>query len=485
MVKHLYKILLIILLLDLAYSFYQHYHMPLYGDMPGIIIPTPTKEDYQKLQDPFGLKVLLEDKIYANPNRFFAYWSVSTYFKYVPIALQRFVKPIDSIYLSCAIVKIIIQILIIYLLAVFISNTGNLLKLDFIIAAILITPLFQTSGFSRYIGIIDQSVIYTFFYALPLGLTLLFFLPFFKIVYRNNKLKLNFINQIALALLIIFISFSGPLVPGVILIVCPMVILLIWVNNYNKAETSQTYKKVFLSWQEIPNFILFYFIAACILSLYSLYIGKNNALNFSDSIPIIERYSSLPTGLYNLITKHLGFPILLIMIIINIIVVNKSKSEEGIKILKLTKWIGVFAILYILLLPLGGYRIYRPNIIRYDTIMPLTLAFIFVFGISAFYLIKNINRKYKKVYISGLVLFSLLFTNADRLETENYECERQAIETIATSPEKIVPLDCDCPVMDWQKMHDYNLSELNAELFNYWNITNEKKLYYHTDVKKK
>lgn len=159
MTKHLYRVLLILLLLDLVYSFYQHYHMPLDGDMSEIILPTPTKGYYQVLQDPFGLQVLFEGETYANPNRFFAHWVASTYFKYVPKVLQQFVEPIESIYLSSAIAKIIIQLLIIYLLAVFISNTWNLRKVELLIAAILITPLFQTSGFSRTIGIIDRSPI--------------------------------------------------------------------------------------------------------------------------------------------------------------------------------------------------------------------------------------------------------------------------------------------------------------------------------------
>ena len=212
MLKHIYKILLIILLLDLGYSFYQHYHMPLGGDMAGIIKPTPTKGYYQVLNDPIGLDVLLNKKIHFNPNRFFAHWSASTYFLNIPILLQKAVEPIDSIYLSCAIVKIIVQILIIYLLATYISNTGNIFKPDFLIAATLITPLFQTSGYCRYLGIIDQSVIYTFFYAFSLGLLLLFFLPFFKAIYYGKKPIFNLVINILLALFIIVLSFNGPLV---------------------------------------------------------------------------------------------------------------------------------------------------------------------------------------------------------------------------------------------------------------------------------
>lgn len=46
--------------------------------------------------------------------------------------------------------------------------------------------------------------------------------------------------------------------------------------------------------------------------------------------------------------------------------------------INLFKWIGVFSLFYILLLPLGGYRDYRPNVLRHDTILPITLSLIFV-----------------------------------------------------------------------------------------------------------
>lgn len=475
-------VLVIILLLDIGYSFYQHYHMPLGGDFAQIVIPTPTNGYYHVLQDPLGFNALVNKDVYSNPNRFFAHWSVSAYFLNIPILLQKFVTPIDSVYLSCALAKIITQILIIFLLSVFISNSRNIFKLGFIIPALLVTPLFQTFGFNREMGIIDQSVIYTFFYALPLGLLLLFFLPFFKATYFNQKLKVNTVVKILLALFIVVLSLNGPLVPGVVLIVCPLVLLHVWRKNYKQMKVTPTHKRVLLSLKRVPNYLMFYFIGISVLSLYSLYIGRYNSLNHVDSMPLIERYLRLPAGVYELITTRIAYPLLFFMIILNMIAINKHyKSDEGEKILNLTKWIGIFAVIYILLLPLGGYRYYRPNTIRYDTLLPVTISLFFIFGATTFYLIKNISNKYKKVYVIGIIILLMIFTNADRMDTRNYDCERQAIETIAQSPEKIVELDCNCPIMEFRIVNDYLHSELKGELFYYWNITNEKKLFYQKD----
>lgn len=339
------------------------------------------------MHDPLGLDALLRNEIYANPNRFFAHWTSAEYLLSMPLLLQSFVEPIDSVYLACAIAKILIQILLIYLLAVYISNTGNIFRFDFLLAAILITPLFQTSGFSRYIGVIDQSIIYTFFYALSLAWLMLFFLPFFRSIYYDKKPAFNLLPKILLALFMIFLSLNGPLVPGVVLIVCPMVLINIWVKNYKELSITPIPKRVLIALKNIPNYLLFYFVGICFFSLYSLYIGRNNALNFGDSISLLERYSRIPYGIYILVIQKLAFPLLFLMIAINVLIIRKHyRTAEGIKIIKLLKWIGVFAIIYIILLPLGGFRGYRPNIIRYDTIMPITIGLMFAFGFTSFYL---------------------------------------------------------------------------------------------------
>ena len=468
--------------MDLGYSFYQHFHMPLGGDMAQIVMPSPTNGYYQVLHDPFGLNALLKHEVYSNPNRFFAHWSTSVFLLNMPLFAQNFLSPINSVYFSCALGKILTQILIIYLLAVYISNSRNILRFDFIVSAIIITPLFQTAGFNRYMGIIDQSVIYTFFYALPLGLLLLFFLPFFRAIYYDKILNNNIVFRILLALFIIILSLNGPLVPGVVLIVCPMVLLNLWWKNFKQLGITPIYKRALLSIRKIPNYLLYYFLGISIFSLYSLYIGQYNTLNFDGSISLAERYSRLPSGIYYLITTKLGFPLLLFMIGINLLIIVKHyKSEEGAKIMKLLKWISIFAGIYILLLPLGGYRGYRPNIIRYDTIMPITISLIFIYGMTTFYLIKNISKKYKSTYVIGIILLSLIYTISDNLDTRDFDCEKQALETMAQSSDKIVLLDGNCPIMEFRIVNDFEHSELKAGLFYHWNVTNEKKLFYQKE----
>ena len=470
---------IILLIADLSYSFVQHLHMPLKGDMAEIVLPTPNNGYYEVLHNPFGYDALVKGKQYANPNRFFAHWTTSNYFLTVPLLLQNFTNPIDSVYLSNAIAKILIQLIILYLFALYISGSRQVFRFKFLLAAILIAPLFQTSGYSRFLGIIDQSVIYTFFYALPQALIMLFFYPFFKYAYYNYPLNFSLLKHIIWTSLMIFLSFNGPLLTGVALITSMLFIFFEMYKKFDNHKETTYFKKLIISFSNIPLSIRYYAIGISILSLYSLYIGQSNSLNFGESAPLLERYSRLPIGIYNLISQKLAYPLLFILLGINIFIIRKNyRNKQGSKILSLIAWMGVFAFIYILLLPLGGFRSYRPNIIRYDTILPLTFGLILSYGMSTYFLIIHIIKKYRIFYFSTIILFLIVFTYADKYTDKDYFCERNALEVLSKSQENPVILNSDCSIMEWKPIHSAAESELNATLFQYWNITKEKKLYY-------
>ncbi|MEI6062579.1 MAG: hypothetical protein WCR72_17890, partial [Bacteroidota bacterium] len=264
-----------------------------------------------------------------------------------------------------------------------------------------------------------------------------------------------------------------------------LLILYLWQKQYRILPGGPLLKNAVSAFLKIPKYVLYNFAGICLASLYSLYIGRNNSLNYGETISLAERYSRIPAGIYYLLTQKPGFLLLFSMIGANLLIIRiKHKTEEARKLLQFINWIFLFALLYILMLPLGGFRSYRSNIIRYDTIMPVTLGMIYIFGASSFFLIKCIPKSHKILYISLLVMVSLLFTNADRPDNKDYVCERQALESMSRSNEKVIALNCSCPVMEWHEIRDYNRSDLNAGLFYYWHVTKEKKLYYQTENQK-
>jgi hypothetical protein len=474
--KKIYKgIIILFLLFEIVFSFKRYLYFPIDGDLPSVVLP---HKNYQAvLHDPFGVNVLLHDSVYAATNRFFTHWSMSVYFKNAPRLLQHFVSPVHSIYYSCALIKTLIQFLLIYLFAVYVTGKKRFWNPDILLAAALITPLFQTFGYNYAMGIIDHSISYVFFYALALLLVVLFFLPFFLAWFYNYKITKPV--TVFLLFLAIVLSFNGPLNAPLILIICPAIVLVYFIHNFNQAVTLKLVDRIMISIKKIPVQFTLIFGFAIVCCLYSFYIGRNNSENLWESIPLGERYARLPFGLYLQFTAKLGPGLLLFMLLLNCIIIKKwQRGQEGVNLLSMLKWFGILSIVYILLLPFGGYRSYRPHIIRMDTIMPVMLGLILFYGMTTYYIIKRIEIKQKKIYYALVLIFTFIFINADTSLRKHNTCERNALEIISQSPDKIVFLDSDCSIMSWGIITDYRNSETVSELLYQWNVTKEKKFFY-------
>ncbi|MBK8503557.1 MAG: hypothetical protein IPL46_15895 [Saprospiraceae bacterium] len=469
-------VLFLVLLVDISYSFYQHYQMPIGGDIAQIVLPSSSSGYHIVLKDPLGLRALLNGEYYSNPNRFFAHWTASQYFLKAPLLFQKFVSPIDSIYLSIALLKTSVQILILFLIVAFITNLLNPLHFDFLLAAALVTPMFQTSGFNRFMGIIDQSVIYTFFYAFPLALLLIFLFPFHRSIYHRTRVELKTFPIVVMMLFGIILTLGGPLNPGIILIFSILVLFSMVKIRFTESNKSMAdlIRRINLSKR-----LIYILVWVSLLCLYSLYIGRFNDMNLLHPVSLLDRYLKVPRGIFELLTTKVGPALLLVMIGLNAFIIARHyRRDEGDRILTTLNWIGIFAIVYLLLLPLGGYRIYRPNVVRYDTFMPVMIAWIFAYGLSTAYLIRNIVRRHRFKYLTAVLVFLATFTYADRITNRKYLCERNALETIQRSRKDIVLLENNCPVMEFRIVTDYVDSDLNSDLLQHWKVTKQKKLFY-------
>jgi hypothetical protein len=479
--KQLCFILLIFIAFEIGYSFVKHLGQPLDGDMAWNVIPAA---DVKPIFDsPFGTAAILHHKTYANPNRFFCHWVYKSYLLAAPSVLQKFVSPIESVYLACALSKIVIQMVLILILSMIISKSRKIANVDFLLAATLIFPLFQINGYRGHMGIIDPSTTYTFFYALPCVVLLIYFMP---LILPPQALKRRFYAWIIYLLwlpLACVVALSGPLNPGVVLIVA----LLLVTQSIQKAFKHGVHpvgvNKLLTVVRSMPQAYWMYVIPVSLLSLYSLYLGTYNSITIESQIPLSDMYQRIPEGIYYQFTQDLGFPVLFASITINMIVIKRCvPGVEGANIMNSLKWLGIFSLLYILLLPLGGYREYRHNILRYDTIMPITLGLFIVFGTSTLYLLKTRSRKLQYRYIPFVLLVLVIYSNADRFKDKN-SCEKNALVQIATSQDAVVQLNSDCPVLTWESVIHPSDTELNAQLLHTWGITTRKKLYCNNPAK--
>lgn len=196
-------------------------------------------------------------------------------------------------------------------------------------------------------------------------------------------------------------------------------------------------------------------------------------------IPLLQRYLLLPKGIWSQISHSPGYPILIIMIALNVYLLKKHSHPDRDKMIKILQWMGIFFILYILFLPFGGYRPYRPRIIRYDTIMPLTMMLIFYFTASAYAILTFLKGTKRRNYGILLVAVLLIFAIADLEGFNRNECERAALQKMAASTERVVELPKDCYVLDWENNFDYRETQREAELILFWNITSELTYFYN------
>ena len=191
-----------------------------------------------------------------------------------------------------------------------------------------------------------------------------------------------------------------------------------------------------------------------------------------------ERYRRIPEGLSYFMTLSHCYPVFFTMMIINLILISiYFKNEKSYKIFNSIFWILLFDVIYILFLPLGGYRHYRPFIVRYDTVIPITIGFFFIYGSSTYFLLKNIQTKFKFIYIIIIISFSTFLTLADEPHFDRNQCERESLIKIATSNDTFLKLDKPCTVLSWEVYQYPHQSELNSLLLQRWNIT-KKPTYY-------
>ncbi|GAB2946429.1 hypothetical protein GCM10027048_09260 [Hymenobacter coalescens] len=470
-------LVLVFLLLDLGYSFWQHQQVALSGDLATIVLPDPVYQHV--LTDPLGLRALRGD-IYAAPNRFFQHQTIRQYFLAVPLWLQQWLAPIDSLYAACALAKTLIQGLLIYLLGVYISGRRSVLSRGWLLAALLITPFFQANGWNSQIGIIDKSVVYSFCYALPMTLLLLFFWPYVRAATAGRRLRLAAPGWLALLALAVVLALNSPIVTGVVLVLCPGILLYCWWQRLQASSGPTLLARGWAALRAMPLALLVPLGVFILLSLYSLYIGRLNAENFTHPMPLAERYARLPLGVFYQFKQKLGWPLLLTLVALNRWLLGRlPDSPERRRLLLALRWIGVFAAVYMLLLPLGGYREYRPYILRRDTLLPVIIGVLYWYGASAYYLLRHLAAAPLRRYALGLGAVLLLFTAVDLpSKRENRDCERAALEQLAAAPTDVVELSADCPILDWNTFGQPEQSAVNADMLYYWRVTPKPTRYY-------
>ncbi|MCH3924098.1 MAG: hypothetical protein LKE30_04180 [Bacteroidales bacterium] len=471
----LFYVFLVLIVVDVCYSFSQHYNAELDGDMPESVLPL----DYVKpiFNDPFGVNTIINQNHHAGPNRFFSHYLYNRYFNFMPFVLQGFLSPIQSVYASCAIAKMIMQLALIFFLTFFTLGSFRVKdRTKFAFIFLFFCSLFQTCGATRSIGIIDPAITYAFFYAMPLLFLVLYLLPFFfKEFYDKDIIKNKIILVVYSFVFLVLSCFSGATNPAIAFVFIFTIVLRYFIR-FIKANKSFN---LLFALKNIPQSYLYFLIPLAVLSLYSLYLGTYNSM-YDEPISLIERYKLLPKGFLNMfLAGKGGFSFLFGFCLLNTIFIYRNHRNEGKHVVNLFEWIMIFSIVYILLLPFGGYRPYRPYIIRYDTIIAISFSLIFYLVYSSLFLIENIKTKRNiKWYYCLLGFIILLFTVADNPAYWRNDNEEKTMQEIASSKDRVVALKENCTIISWTNPQKKEDSENASRLMYFWKITKEKKTFY-------
>ena len=294
------------------------------------------------------------------------------------------------------------------------------------------------------------------------------------------------------------LSFSGPLVSPLVILICPALILQQWMKHLRPShEPRLAVRKHFDALRAIDSYTLFLFSFFVSAVFYSLFIGLHNSENFLIVKPLSERYALFFHGILRTFAIFPGVTILFGFILVNLVILKGMGTPRALGQVKLSIWVLTVCMVYLLLLPLGGYRAWRPYIVRYDTFMPVMLAFIFLFGQSTFYIVTHAPRIAKIAFLTPVLLMLTYFTLQDltiTLPTVNqpyqakkkwqflaYECERKAMDKLAESSEKTVALSIDCTFMSWKRTREPWREELNTPLLRRWRVLSPEQTYYREE----
>lgn len=309
------------------------------------------------------------------------------------------------------------------------ANSSKLIPLNILIG----TLLMQHFALYEQIGIIDHAITYVFFYAFTMIGHLLLLLML-KYCAENFKLT-HSIFFLTISWLTVF---SGSINYAINIILIPL-LFLFYTNKSNSKLLKIT---LVISW-------LFGFV--------SLLVSFQNNENM-EQIGILSRYVLSIKGYIKILFLNIGWLLLLFFLSFQFYLFHKLKTNVFNN--RLIQFVVISIFLYGLFIPFGGYRPYRPFIIRYDVIIPISLT---IFGLIIYL---NQNLLDFQLYRKGLFTFCLLLFIFQFIKpyTPNNIEEKVLLKEIETSKSSIINIREGSQLLVWDKLEKWQEKDLNSFL---------------------
>jgi hypothetical protein len=325
----------------------------------------PVKSYAHVLHDPLGLVGLPTRMRYAGAGRFMAHFTTKVWADHVLSLAHHFVSdPVRALYLGLALTAVAVHVGFLVVGCGYLRAYQTMSFKSTILCALLLSLFVQLASQRFYVGIIDHSMSYTFAYAIPLLVLAAFFLP----VYRSLLLA-NYVPSIPVAVLLVavagYLAFSGPLVQPVVAL---LGVLLVGVHVLRR-------KRLLVHRRLLPALA-----SLAILSAWGMFVSQFNSES-ATSVSISSRYALLRHGLFEVLVRPSSpWPFLLAGLVFLYRFVSGSIQDAANLCLRRHLLVGFgFSAAWLTLLPLGGYRNYRPFILSSVTLLPITLIAVYLF----------------------------------------------------------------------------------------------------------
>lgn len=439
--SHVWILFVLFLGVDYVQSNYHYSNLPVDGDLCRIAAPFKWYEDI--MNDPVGISAVMHNEKYAGAARFTCHQITHWWFKHIPPVVNKIVKDkVHTIYYTSTLLVALLHLCFIWIAFQYAKGKEKWQFKYFIPIGLMASVLVQYGTFYGSIGIIDRSISYVFFYAVPIMALLIYFLPFYKNEqYEQYNVKST--QQFGLLILAPILAFSSALIQPIVFLLSIFYFFGVYIPN------------PFFSIKKNNKLIiqLLTFLSVCI---YAFYVSKFNSES-SVYKPLSERYFLMFKGLYYIIRDTWAWKIILVFLGINIFYIHKLKLSNWTKIRAILFFVVGLCAAYTFLLPMGGFRVYRPFIIRYDTFIPVTLGFSFLLLYTSYILFVKLRDTKWLLYTAAMLLFSFVFfyVDIDSEKEANY-CQQGHLYEIEKSTEKVISRPFTCNMMTWTEsdIHD-------------------------------
>ena len=454
---------------DLSLSTLQYLSAPIDGDLYAIVLPAPWYAEV--LSDPFGFRAVFEEVSYGGAGRYTSHLYFSTYFTYAPGFWQFFVDPVESLYYSAASAKLLAHLGILLIGAGYITGRFHFGRTSFWVAAVAISPFIQAGGLHNRMGLIDRSITYTFFYIIPVLVFLALLFPLYQYALGYKKHPKGFSLGLWTLPCLGMMWLLGSIGPQLqFLMVLTGGLSLAYTVWYQRNEGESIIKSV-----QRPFLGKYRQLGALLLALIAFgawgYIsGLQNTEN-ADGLPLMQTLIQAAKGIVFHYIQVWPMWFIAAGIAYHLYSLRSSSAPEvrAVRRFLLLSFLGIC--IYMLVLPFGGYRPYRPYIYRYDLLIPVTLWLVYALLTTGRLYLKYVHAKgTRRWYLPLAIAFSIvLYAHDLRIKDANV-CEKSKLVKLSEAETDFIVLDADCPVLAWEPDENPYYTKFKVQLLQRWGI---------------